>query len=659
MRGANLANIYNDAGMTDVSVREAVRAVNSDYANYSAHLFLANSYDRLRDPNQINLRFETPFFSEYLVANLLAPVGAGTLSQSISQQEYSKLFEQDRFGFSSVTEYLSRGDWAQGASQYGTFGNVSYALEAGYRRQQGQRPNNDLDQKVFSQQFKLQAGDRDTVYFQALESYSKAGNLIQYYDESLASLSPVRIRENQEPILIAGLHHEWSPGAHTLLLASRLDDTLQVQNPGQSSLVIAADPFGMIQAVSSSSVVDQQYRSRLEIYSTEIQQILELPRRNTLVAGARFQIGDFKTENDQTLISDPVVDAFALPYTASQALVSDFQRINAYAYDQWRLIEALEVLGGVSYDHLRFPENHRFAPISDREQVAERLSPKAGIIWTPRASTVMRGAYAQSLGGVSFDQSFQLEPTQVAGFNQAFRSIIPESVAGANSGARFETYGISLEQRCGRNTYIGLSGELLNSKVRRAVGTIEFDPFAMVPITVSGDTPESLDFQERTLVMTINQLISDEWSVGARYRLSEAELEDTYPEIPLGTVAFGTPFRAQRHFEATLHQLDLFAIYNHPSGFFSRFDALWYRQSNRGYELPEDTGALIAATPDQPGDDFWQFNLVAGYRLPRRRAELTVGLLNIFDQDYRLNPLNLYNELPRERTLAVTLRLNF
>ena len=30
--------------------REAARAVNADYANYSAHLFLAESYDALRDP---------------------------------------------------------------------------------------------------------------------------------------------------------------------------------------------------------------------------------------------------------------------------------------------------------------------------------------------------------------------------------------------------------------------------------------------------------------------------------------------------------------------------------------------------------------------------------------------------------------------------------
>jgi hypothetical protein len=44
VRSANLAAMYQDDGMDDVAVREAARAVNYDYANYSAHLFLANSY---------------------------------------------------------------------------------------------------------------------------------------------------------------------------------------------------------------------------------------------------------------------------------------------------------------------------------------------------------------------------------------------------------------------------------------------------------------------------------------------------------------------------------------------------------------------------------------------------------------------------------------
>jgi tetratricopeptide (TPR) repeat protein len=39
VRGANLASIYQDAGLFDVSVREAQGAVSADYANYSGHLF--------------------------------------------------------------------------------------------------------------------------------------------------------------------------------------------------------------------------------------------------------------------------------------------------------------------------------------------------------------------------------------------------------------------------------------------------------------------------------------------------------------------------------------------------------------------------------------------------------------------------------------------
>src|SRR6185369_1926751 len=166
VRGANLAAIYRDAGMFDRSVQEAARAVNYDYGNYSAHLFLANSYDALRDPKLINLRFETPWFSELLLANLLAPVGGGSLSQNISPQEYSRLFASQGLGVFSTTEYFSSGDWIQNASQYGLLGNSSYALDASYRTEQGQRPNNDLEQLNLSARFKQQITDKDSVFFQ-------------------------------------------------------------------------------------------------------------------------------------------------------------------------------------------------------------------------------------------------------------------------------------------------------------------------------------------------------------------------------------------------------------------------------------------------------------------------------------------------------------
>ena len=60
-----------------------------------------------------------------------------------------------------------------------------------------------------------------------------------------------------------------------------------------------------------------------------------------------------------------------------------------------------------------------------------------------------------------------------------------------------------------------------------------------------------------------------------------------------------------------------------------------------------------------PVADFWQFNAFAGYRVPGRRAELMLGLLNLTDRDYRLNPLTLYNDLPRSRTFVVRLGFYF
>ena len=229
VRSANLAAIYKDDGMFDVSVREASRAVNYDYGNYSAHLFLANSYDALRDPKQINLRYETPAFSELLVANLLAPVGGGALSQNVSQQEYSKLFESNHVGISSSTEYFSSGDWVQYGSQYGILGNSSYSLDAYYRTEAGQRRNNDLERLDLSAKFKQQITPQDSIFFQALYYDFESGDVAQYYDQNRASQA-LRVTERQEPNLFLGYHHEWRPGLHTLFLAGRLDDTLTLND---------------------------------------------------------------------------------------------------------------------------------------------------------------------------------------------------------------------------------------------------------------------------------------------------------------------------------------------------------------------------------------------------------------------------------------------
>ena len=636
VRSANLAAIYRDAGMRELSVREASRAVDYDYANYSAHLFLANSYDELRDPQQITLRFESPWLTEFLLANLLAPVGAGTLSQSVSQQEYSKLFERDRFGLSSSTEYLSRGDWVQTASQFGTFGNASYSFDATYRTQNGQRPNADLDAFTTWASFKQQITPKDSVFVQAVYTDFESGDTAQYYDPYGTLGHPAlptpsssrRITETQEPLLFAGYHHEWAPGVHTLFLAGRLDDTLTRTESSVPYLTLQKNFSGTIDDIKFVET-DLNFRSELEGYSTELQQIWQQPKQ-TVIVGGRYQIGSSDT------LADLTGNPLGTPPNTS-IVETDQQRISFYGYHQWQILDSLRLTTGVSYDKLDYPKNTEIAPITDDETSKNRVSPKVGLLWAPGDDTNVRGYYSRSLGGLFFDQSVRIEPGQLAGFNQTYRSLIPESLSGLVPGSTFELGGVAFDHKFKTGTYIGVDAQVLNSEAERSFGVFSLD---FPPRVSAGLTPELLDYRERSLVFTANQLISDEWSVGLTYQVSEANLNDQFTEIPAS-------IGVDQDLEAVLNQVRLFGIYNLPCGFFSVFETLWFSQSNRGY------------APKLPGDDFWHLNLHLGYRFPRRQAELRVGLLNLTDQDYNLNPLNLHAGLPRERTFAARFRFNF
>ena len=81
----------------------------------------------------------------------------------------------------------------------------------------------------------------------------------------------------------------------------------------------------------------------------------------------------------------------------------------------------------------------------------------------------------------------------------------------------------------------------------------------------------------------------------------------------------------------------------------------WYLQNSSFTTYP--SGA--ATTTPVPGDEFPQLNLLAGYRFKGQRGEIAIGGLNLTGENYHLNPVNLYTELPRERVFYASLRLRF
>src|SRR6185295_6498253 len=149
--------------------------------------------------------------------------------------------------------------------------------------------------------------------------------------------------------------------------------------------------------------------------------------------------------------------------------------VSGYGYYTLELFPALRLTAGLSYDQLRYPVNFRQPPIAGGTAERDRLSPKAALLWSPTPALIVRGMYSRGLGGASFDESFRLEPTQLAGFSQNFRTIMPESVVGSVAAPTFEVAGLALDVKLKTGTYLGIRAEALNSEVQRELGVFSLN----------------------------------------------------------------------------------------------------------------------------------------------------------------------------------------
>ena len=637
VRSANLASIYRDDGMTGVSVREAAKAVSYDYANYSAHLFLSESYDALRDPTRFNLRYETVWFNELLLANLLSPVGGGRLAQHVSDQEYSSLLAADGFGVADTTTVRSDNkSISEQVSQFATLGRTSYAFDLDYRHADGVRVNNDLDSLEWYATLKQQVTGRDTAL--ALVKYEDyhSGDNFQYYHPGQAR-PDYRFDEYQDPIVVGAWHHEWSPDAHTLLLGGRLVNEQHFRDLATPQLLLIQDAGGSVVG-HDVEPFDASYRSKLEIYTLELNQLQQW-NRVMLSVGGRYQAGTIGTQ--LTFKNPPVLVPFLFPDVQDTAYeAADFQRATGYGYLTVQPFKHVWLTGGAAYDDLAYPRNFRNPPLTAGQDHRSQIGPKAAVVWEALPQLTLRGLYAQSLGGVSLDESYRLEPTQLAGFPQTFRTLIPESVAGSVAAPEYEVFGGALDFKFATGTFVGLQIEQLNSKVRRTIG--DFSLVDSLAPYVPDSTAENLDYRENSLALSVSQLLGDQFVAGASYKIDDVALSDVLPNVPVAALA-----AASQSDHAILQETSAYLLFNHPSGFFARLDATWYHQRNFGYG------------PALPGDDFIQGNLFAGYRFLSRRCEIQLGILNLGGQDYHLNPLNVYAELPRERTFEARLKFIF
>lgn len=631
LRSADLAAVYREAGMVEVAERVAARAVEADYAGFAGHLFLARSLQAREDPARFDLRLETARQSELLVANLLAPAGAGNLSQLLSQQDRPAWFRTPPAGVTSLTGYRSSGAWSEMGTVFGQVAGLDYAIDGQFESDPGFAANSDYTRHGYSGQLRQRLSAADSVYLQLGRFEGEGGDVARHYDPA-DTVAGLRFHELQEGFLYAGYHREWAPGNHTLLLAARLPDRFSLTNPAPDILFLRQQA-GQPASIQTDPFTSLDFHSDYLLHSVELQQVLESPTLG-LVAGVRYQAGEVDSDALLTRgLSGAVNDS---------GVSEDIERLAGYVRLQWRPLDPLRLTAGVTGDHLEFPRNADQAPLTPGQESVDALLPVAAVTWEAWKGGALRAAWGQSLGGLYFDDSLRLEPTQLAGFVTAFRSLAPESVVGLVPGTAFETAGLGVDHRFPTGTYLGVTAERRTSDGERTVGALTNSGPLPVPDAATS-TLQALDYEERAVAVDVHQLVARDWVFGARYRVGEASLEGRFPDLPPDLPGMASLQQDER---SVLQHLQLTAGWNHPSGWFAAWASNWFGQDNSGY------------ASDLPGDDFWQHDVAAGYRFARRRAEVRLGVLNLTDTDYRLNPLAPHPELVRERTFFLTLRLN-
>jgi tetratricopeptide (TPR) repeat protein len=640
VRATSLARVFQRAGLDEPAFREAVRAVDDDFTNPSAHLFLADSYNALRDPTRFNLRYETAWLNELLLANLLSPVDAGVFSPGLSQQEYTRLFARDGFRLSSFGEIRGDGQYRQLATQSGIWQGSAYALDLNWQHNDGIRVNNELDRLELFTQIKQQVSQRDTaMLIFKVEDYSSGDNF-QYLNPNSAR-PHYKYQENQLPSTFALWRHEWTPNSQTLLLGGQIQINQIFADKTNSPYYLSLDANNFVSSMTRIST-DIDYNNSM---ATQLGEICHIAKGDefTLIAGSRFNSGSYRS---QSVITANTKSAdFAPPFNktqgslvmSDQTLEETSDRATVYLYNTWRPLPALSLTAGVNADYLEYPINFRNPPFQDGRTSVSSVLPRGSLIWHLSSRLSLRGMYSESLSGVTLEESYRLEPAQLAGFSQFYRSVIPESLIGATSGQKINTTGLALDARLPDQSYAGIEFRNTRSAVHRSVGAFQIDDAETNGSLVN--LPENINYEENAVTITGHRLIGTMVALGGGYSRSYVSFDRRFPTLE------NVPDYTQPQPQSTvLDTMRFQVVVNFPSRAFSRMTSAWY---------------IHGSNPLSSYPTHQALDLEVGWRFPRQLGEISTGVLNALDSDYRIDPLTATPELPRSRVLFARLRLNF
>lgn len=601
VRSAGLSQIFNQVGFAEAGRTEAIKSINRDYNNFSAHLLLAGSYF---DRPQLN----QAVISEELVARLLSPVNINSVRGEASFNEYTSLFDRQRAQAFLLSEGRTADDFIQAAPRItAAFDRLAVAVVYGARYQGGYRTNDGatLLSPGLLAQYQLTASD--TLSLETLQFDFNEGDTAVRFDPR--DNDPEFTREVESVTQRVGWHHRFGPGSHLIgqFLYLNRDTRLTDENePG---------PLGL-ELLLPGSTQNQRQQFLTEGLRGDLQHIWDSPWLS-LVTGGSILSGEDRKRDSASIF---------LPFGGQLSVDSrgttpaDAQR--AYLYSTWHLGPQVDLTGGAAYGRIEFSELS-VAPFDDARQTKEALDPKVGLVVRLTPTTTLRGAYFETLGGAGSADLEAIEPTQVSGFNQLFDDPVAARARGA---------GVGLDQKFAKRTYAGVDATW--REIRWPFG---FDSVPTLP--GGGDNLVSkLRAEEKNLRAYLYQVL---------HRTATATVE--YTLLDRVDDAFALIESSDDH--SRTHRVRLGLNYFNPRGWFSSLNATWRYQELKNFE-PAD-GVVNGA------HDFWIVDATVGYQFPKRTGYVAFSFNNLFDQSFRYQPVGIDQRFLPDFSVGMRLSLNY
>jgi Tfp pilus assembly protein PilF len=599
-RSASIARIYRDLGFEQRALVEGWQSVNADPTNYSAHRLLADSYSS-------QPRHQIARVSELLQSQLLQPLNLTPVQPQLAETdillldnagpsdtsylEFNPLFTRNRLALQANA--IVGGDDTRGDDlvHSGVYNNWSWSAGQFHYESDGYRDNNDQDEDVYNLFVQTAISYRTSIQAELRHRESETGDLLQRFDPD--NFLPTQRNSVDTDSARLGLHHVFSPGSEMIasLVWQDADEKQKSDTP------FDLPPFG-------SFVTSAKLKSPTDGYTLELQ---HLYRGNLLrlVSGAGYFDGD-STIKASLLTSPPPPPFIPIPASLFSDTDQHSRHRNAYVYAYLPYSDDVTVTLGASYDDLYLDNDtsnlvNGMATAATKSRLdVDKFNPKLGISWELAPHTTLRAAAFRAVKR-NLISNQTIEPTQVAGFNQFYDDA---------TGTVEKRYGIGLDHDFSVNLSAGAEYSQRDLEVPYLVADYE-----------------EVDWQER---------IGRAYLYWTPHERLAASVEYLYERFGRDS-GFTGEILATR---IRTNRLPLSVNYFHPKGYIASLTTTYFDQEG---DFASGPGITLGADNQTQDDNFWIVDTAIGYRLPKRRGLVSVGVSNLFDESFNYVDTDPFN----------------